>query len=605
MTATTQAEESLREARSLLRASRPSWRQLAPGVLFGILSGLSAVLLLGSSAYLITRASEQPPILYLGLLVVGVRAFALSRGFFRYLERLSTHDAAFRALSEVRVDAFSRLEPLAPVKLGPRRRGDLLTRVVRDVDGLTDLPTRVIQPLASSVTVVGVTLVAVAWFSPAGALVLAALLLVTLLLGTVASEAMTVRAERRTAQLRGTLADEVVDLVAELDVLIAYDAVDAQLGRVQEVDARLRREALLGARGAGLVAALLAGGLGAAVLGALLLGVPVLQAAVPMGPEMRLGFAGVDPAVLVTLALVPLAAFELAASVPLAWSARRRVLTHARRIAEIAPEPKPEPEPEAEAELEPERPGWTSEHPEGAPVAETGRSTGLDAPALELHEFTVRWPDAASAVSLPVSVRLAPGENLLVTGPSGAGKSALALGLTGFLGCTGRYRISGCAADALSPEQLRSQVCLIEQDAHIFDSTLRANLALAHPHGPEVAGDEELEEVLRAVGLWDWAQSRQGLETPVGMFGSLISGGQAQRIAVARGLLSGAEVLILDEPTAHVDEQMAQQLLEELLGAAGRGRTVVLMTHTQVPRKLYSQSLRIEPAPRIPDRAAE
>ncbi|MBO0595491.1 thiol reductant ABC exporter subunit CydC [Nesterenkonia sp. E16_7] len=583
MTVTTQDKAALRQARSLLSASRPPWRQMAPGVLFGILSGLSAVLLLGSSAYLITRAAEQPPILYLGLLVVGVRAFALSRGFFRYLERLSTHDAAFRALSEVRVDAFSRLEPLAPVKLGPRRRGDLLTRVVRDVDGLTDLPTRVIQPLASSATVVVATLAAVAWFSPAVALTLAALLVVTLLLGTVATEAMTVRAERRTAQLRGALADEVVDLVAELDVLIAYDAVDAQLSRVQEVDARLRREALLGARGAGLVAALLAGGLGAAVLGALLLGIPVLQPAVLMGPEMTLGFAEVDPAVLATLALIPLAVFELAASVPLAWSARRRVLTHARRIAEIAPEP---------------------ERSEKAPVGQKGRSSAPEDLALELHDFTVHWPDAPSAVSLPVSVRLAPGENLLVTGPSGAGKSALALGLTGFLAYEGRYRTAGGAADALSPEQLRSQVCLIEQDAHIFDSTLRANLALAHPRGPEEAGDEELEELLRAVGLWDWAQSQHGLDTPVGMFGSLISGGQAQRIAVARGLLSGAGVLILDEPTAHVDEQMAQQLLEELLGAAGGRRSVVLMTHTQVPSRLYSQSLRIEPAPRSEGPAA-
>lgn len=582
MTASPRSQETPQQARSLLAVSRPSWRSLAPGVIFGVLSGLSAVLLLGSSAYLITRAAEQPPILYLGLLVVGVRAFALARGVFRYLERLSTHDAAFRSLSEVRVEAFSRLEPLAPVKLGPRRRGDLLTRVVRDVDGLIDLPTRVIQPLASSLTVVGVTVLAVAWFSPMTALVLAVLLVGTWLLGTVVTEALTVRAERRTAQLRGALADELVDLVAELDVLIAYDAVETQLQRVDALDAQLRRAALLGARGAGLLAAVLAGGMGAAVLSALVLGVPALQAASPMGPDMTLRFAEVDPAVLATLALVPLAVFELAAAVPAAWSARRRVLTHARRIAEIAPEPAPEMLPAPVPEM----------------LAKPAGQDAAEAPALELRDVTVSWPGSSSAVSRPVSVQVLPGENLLISGPSGAGKSALALGLTGFLERQGQYRVHGRPGNELTLEQLRSQVCLIEQQAHIFDATLRANLALAHAEGPAAASDAELERVLRAVGLWDWAQSRQGLETPVGMFGSLISGGQAQRIALARGLLSGAEVLILDEPTAHVEPQLAEQLLEELLGAATGRRSVVLMTHTHVPKRLFSQSLRLMPASR-------
>lgn len=568
-------ERSRSQADRLLVSARPPWRVLAPGVIFGILSGLSVVLLLGSSAYLITRAAEQPPILYLGLLVVGVRAFALSRGFFRYLERLSTHDAAFRALGEVRVDAFSRLEPLAPVRLGPQRRGDLLTRVVRDVDGLVDLPTRVIAPLASSLTVVALSVLAVAWFSPLVALVFAALLLLTLLIGTVVTESLTVRAERRTAALRGELADEVVDLVAELDVLIAYDAVDVQLGRVAELDARLRRQALLGARGAGLVAAVFAGGTGAAVLGALLLAIPSLQAAAPMGPEMTLGFAEIDPAVLVTLALVPLAVFELAAAVPLAFSARRRVLTHARRIAEIAPEPET-----GYAPAEPSSAGESlADHPLAAGV--------------QLRDFAVHWPDSPSAVSPPISVNLAPGENLLITGPSGAGKTALALGMSGFLAHQGEYLVGGESTAGLSEEQLRRRVCLIEQQAHIFDSTLRANLALAHPEGPDAATEEQLRQVLRAVGLWDWANSRQGLDTAVGMFGSLVSGGQAQRIAVARGLLSGAPVLILDEPTAHVDPETADQMLEELLDAAGTQRTAVLMTHTEVSPRLISQTLRL------------
>ncbi len=604
MTARTAEQNRHRQARSLLAASRPSWRAMAPGLIFGILSGLSAVLLLGSSAYLITRAAEQPPILYLGLLVVGVRAFALSRGFFRYLERLSTHDAAFRALGEVRVDAFSRLEPLAPVKLGPRRRGDLLTRVIRDVDGLVDLPTRVIQPLVSSLTVVGLTLVAVLWFSPLLALTLAGLLLLTLVLGTLVTETLTVRAERRTAGLRGDLADEVVDLVGELDVLIAYDAVDAQLQKVAELDARLRREALIGARGAGLLAAVFSAGTGAAVLAALLITGPTLQAAVPLGPDVALGFGEVDPAVLVTLTLIPLAVFELAAAVPLAWSARRRVLTHARRIAEIAPEPappgQPQPQPQPQSQPQPRLPA-DEQRPHAQAQPTSGAEVRADSsagcvPVLELRDVTVRWPESDAPVGAPLSARLLPGENLLITGPSGVGKTALALGLTGFLRIEGRYRVAGEDVGGWSPERLRREVCLIEQQAHIFESSLRANLALAHPDGPEAAQDAELEQVLRAVGLWDWAQTRQGLQTPVGMFGALISGGQAQRIAVARGLLSGARVLILDEPTAHVDPETAALMLEELLGATGPERSVVLFSHTPVPDRLINSSLQLRRA---------
>lgn len=584
----------------LPRASvRPSWRSMAPGLIWGVFSGMSAVLLMGLSAYLITRAAEQPPILYLGLLVVGVRAFALSRAFFRYLERLSSHDAAFSVLGGLRSDAFARLEPLAPAQLGGSRRGDLLTRLVDDVDQLVDWPVRVIQPLVTSGTIIVLTVAALAYFSPAGALVLAAFLLVALLLGTVLQARLSDRAESATAGLRGRLADELVDLVANLEVLITFDAAEDQLRRVRQADRELRRASLRSALGVGLASAVpvAAAGLSVAALLALLMGQVVPGE--PIGPGFRLEAGTVDGPLLAVFALVPLAVFELSAAVPLAWQARRRVLASLERMRTLAPESAAATRPCRPAEAaapasSPELAGLEKAELEKTPDGRLAEV--LQSPALVLRDFTVSWPGSSRPVSAAIDVELGAGETLLVTGPSGVGKTAFAYGLVGFLGHSGEYRLGPRSAAELSELELRRQVCLIEQDAHLFDSTLRANLALAHPSGPEAAADPELIQVLEAVGLWEWAQSRQGLDTQVGSEGALVSGGQAQRIAVARGLLSGAGLLVLDEPTAHVDPEMADALIRRLLRAADQ-RSVVVLSHLPIPDELVDRRLRLSSGP--------
>lgn len=586
--------EPTTDVAALLRTATPGWRRLAPGLCFGALSGLCAVLLLAASAYLITRAAEQPPILYLSLLVVGVRAFALARATFRYLERLSSHDAAFRVLAELRVGLVERLIPLAPARFGGRRRGDLLARMVSDVDQLLDRPTRVIQPLVSSVIVASAAVAGVAYLDPIAAALLAGLLVVAATAGTLLHGALAARAERRTAGLRGRLADEILELVADLDVLLAYDAVEAQLRRVENVDARLRRAALRSAAGTGVASAVLAAASGAAVLGLLLVGLDALEPPRPLAPGFLPRPGEVDPAMLAVLALVPLAVFDVVAAVPSAISARRGVLASARRIAEVVPEPQAVPEPQ------------TAEEPAAAAPDAVGAagSAGSATPALELVDVAVRRPGATAPVSAPVTLRLMPGERTVITGVSGAGKTTLAEGLVGFLDHVGTLRVGGVDAAALTGEQLRRRVCLIEQDAHLFDATLRANLALAHPQGPEHADDAALWSVLDAVGLGEWAQSREGLDTPVGMDGVLLSGGQARRIAVARGLLSGAEVLVLDEPTAHVDPGLAERLHEELLGAAGE-RAVVLLSHVPVADRLVDHRLRLQRAEEAAGRSSE
>lgn len=566
---------------SILALARPRWRSLAPGVALGALSGLSAVLLLGLSAYLITRAAEQPPILYLGLLVVGVRAFALSRAFFRYLERLSSHDAAFRTLSTLRVGLVERLMPLAPAGLADRGRGDLLSRLVRDVDQLLDLPTRVIQPLVSSGVVVLATLAGLAWFSPSAAAALAVLLALALVAGTWLNARISGSAERRTAALRGQLADEVADLATDVEVLLAYGAADEHIRRVERADATLRTAELRASAGAGVVSAVLTGLTGAAVLAMLLLAVPGLEPSAPLGPEFALSPGSVDGPVLAVLALVPLAVFEVAAAVPAAWSARRRVRASAARIAELTEQSRPEEIPADD--------GSDDGDGDEASAPAAGPAAGA---LLELRGVTVRWPGQQAATAGPVDLRLAPGERALVTGPSGSGKSALAQALVRLLEHEGSCRLDGVEIREMSAAAVRRSVCLIEQRAHLFDTTLRANLSFAHPEGPERCADSQLWEALEAVGLGEWARARDGLDTRVGREGALVSGGQAQRIAVARGLLSRAEVLVLDEPTAHVDPELGDQLIRDLLGAAaGSGmsdgsRSVILMSHVPVPQEL-------------------
>ncbi|WP_348648447.1 ABC transporter transmembrane domain-containing protein [Cryobacterium breve] len=183
--------------RAILRLAQPPARRFLPGLAAGVASALSAVALLATSAWLITRAAEQPPILYLSVAIVGVRAFALGRSAFRYLDRLTSHDAAFRQLAALRVGVFERILPLAPAGLANTRRGDLLTRLVRDVDDLQDFPLRVVQPLATA-GVLAVLSVAGVWLlSPLAALGLAVCLVLAGVLGTAASGSVAARLRAR------------------------------------------------------------------------------------------------------------------------------------------------------------------------------------------------------------------------------------------------------------------------------------------------------------------------------------------------------------------------------------------------------------------------
>ena len=549
----------------VLRLAQPPARRALPGLLAGLASAVGAVALLAISAWLITRASEQPPILFLGMAIVGVRAFALGRAAFRYLERITSHDAAFRALATLRVGVFERLLPFAPAGLRDTRRGDLLTRLVGDVDRLQDLPLRVVQPLAVSVLVQAAS-VAVVWsVLPAAGLALLVVLAVSLAVGIGATTALAGRAETCIAPLRARLQDLVLDLVGGLDVLTAFGAVDARLAAIDRAASDLRRAELRSAAAAGVTTGVVLAGTGAVAGWTVLQGVPGLASGT------------MDPAWLALAALVPLALVEQATAVPLAVQAWRRVRTSAERVAGVVPGTVPD-----EIPREPDDADAEPAHAD-APTAGT---------TLEVRDLVTRWPGADHDALAPVSLVVRPGETVIVRGPSGSGKSSLAAALARFLESRGAYELDGRDARSMAPSAVRRIVGLCEQAPHLFDASIRQNLLFAR----DGATDDELVGVLARVGLAGWTAERGGLDARVGDRGGLVSGGQAQRIALARALLADFPVLVLDEPTADVDAERAHAVLRDVLTAArDSGRGVLLLTHTEVPGDLVDRTIELLP----------
>ena len=549
--------------RGILRSAMPSRRRFAPAVLSGFGTALSAVALLAASAWLIARAAEQPLVMYLSAAVVGVRAFALSRGVFRYLERLTSHDAALHQLAGVRADLVRELVPLAPDGLGRAHRGGLLSSVVDDVEELQNLPLRVVLPLSAAALTSLAAVVFTAFISWPAALVLLACLAVAFAVAVAVGWAAGSRAERSVAPLRTAVADAVHDLLTNLDVLTAYGALDAARERVRSADAALRGALVRRGVAQGLTSGTVSVLAGAASLLALAVAAPGVAGETLSGPGLAV------------VVLLPMAVFEVFGPVPLALASWRQVRAAAERIAEQVPETVPEGLPQTEPA-----------------AAGTGPALGE---GLVLRGLAAHWParsdsDGDAGRLDDVDLRVGPGERVLVTGPSGAGKTTLAHGLVRFLDYAGSYTVGGIEARELSGDDLRRTVGLIEQAPFLFDESVRQNLLFAR----DTASDADLWAVLARVGLDDWVRERGGLDSRVGDRGVLVSGGQAQRLALARALLRGFPVLVLDEPTAGVDPAASEALLNDLLGAVDRDRAVVLVSHVEVPAGLVDREVRLE-----------
>lgn len=551
-----------RRVREVLLRAQPGARRFSPAVLAGVGTAASAIALLGASAWLIARAAEQPPLIYLSAAVVAVRAFALGRGVFRYLERLAGHDAALAQLATVRARLVRDIVPLAPDGLGRHRRGEMLSTLVDDVGELQNLPLRVVQPLAVAVLASLASVIFAAFVSWPAALTLLVCLALAFALAVGVGWVAGARAERALAPLRARVADAVHDLLVSLDVLTAFGALDAAEARVRTADEELRRAVVRRGVAQGATAAAVSLAAGGASLWALVVSAPGILGGTLSGPGLAV------------VVLLPIAVFEVFGPVPLALASWRQVRAAAERIAETVPERVP-------AELPRDEPP-----PTGAGPA-LGRG-------IELRGLAARWPDrvaedADAGRLTDVHLSVAAGERVLVSGASGAGKTTLAHVLVRFLDYTGSYTIGGVEAREIAGEDVRRTVGLCEQTPYLFDESIRQNLLFAR----DTASDADLLAVLERVGLGAWVRERGGLEARVGDRGALVSGGQAQRLALARALLRGFPVLVLDEPTAGVDPEASEALLRDLLGAVRDDQAVVLISHTEVPAALVDRRVRL------------
>jgi ATP-binding cassette, subfamily C, bacterial CydC len=524
----------------VLWLARPLRGRLILAVLAGALATSCGIALLATSGFLLARASQHPSILAIAIAVVAVRGLSVGRGVFRYAERLASHDAAFRILVDIRVRVFQRLERLTPAGLRTLRPGDLLARLVSDVDATQDLFLRGVAPPVAALVAGTGAVVACLLILPAAGLALAAGLLAA---GALVPWLAAVRARRARQQLapaRGEFTAHFTDVLSGAADLHAFGAADAAAARAADAGTELATLEHRAASGMGLGTGLSGAAAGLTIWAVLGLAV----AATGAGALTRVPLAVVT--------LTALAAFEAVTALPAAAIQLGQARASATRLTAVLDTPDPVRDPAAPLPL-----------PTG-PVR------------VRLRGAQVRYEPGGPLALDGVDLDLDAGRRVALIGPSGAGKSTVAAVLLRFCELSGgSATLDGEALSGYAADDVRTVIGGCAQDPHIFDTTITGNLRLARPSAPQ----EQLASAAGRAGLLPWITSLPlGWDTPVGAHGTAMSGGQRQRLALARALLADPPLMILDEPTAHLDPDSRRALTADILTVT-QGHATLLITH--------------------------
>lgn len=537
-----------RPLRPFLRLLTRHWKWMVAGTLFGLIATISTVGLLALAGWFLTAAA------FAGLSAttaqtfnyffpsIGVRIFAICRTLARYAERVVAHDATFRILESLRVWFYGRIEPLAPARLMCFRSGDILNRIVADIDALDNLYLRVLSPTAVAAVLIVALTTFLYFFDPVIALTTLGCLVIAGFILPAATGMAGAAAGRRLSRLLTLLRVQFVEGLQGLPELLIFN-------RGREYRRRIDRDgnALLAVqrhmnhlRGASFAGITLISG--TAVLLALYRGAALVNGGLLHGAELAM------------ICLAIMAAFEALMPLPAAYQTLGRTRQAARQLLNVV-----------EADV-----------PVRFPENSRAVLRGCD---VIFEHVSFGYDNDAAAVLHDVTFHLPAGKRFAVLGPTGAGKSTVAHLMVRFWDPqTGSVRIGGENLRGYSESDLRQTVTLVSQQAHIFNASVRDNLLIARPG----AATAELWEALSAVRLADFVRSLpQGIDTWIGESGRLVSGGQARRLTLARAFLRDAPIWVLDEPTEGLD-RVTEHLIMQTLFEVTRAKTVLVITHRLV-----------------------
>lgn len=518
---------ALRRCISMLNVSRSGF---ALALLLGITALGSAIALGGTAAWLIARASQQPPVLYLTVAATSVRLFGVSRALARYLSRLASHKVALAGMDALRGNLYDRLCEEPAASLTSLRRGDLMTRAGSDVDEVGNVVVKTLLPSLVALVVGVGTVGVISLISSAAGLVLALTLIVSGIIAP-ALIARSVRlAETQGADARTDIAATTLAMLEGATELSLAGTLPHARASLDEAEAILASAITRSAKLSALARALNVCAMGAAVIGALLIGIPQTTSGV-----------------LAVIVLVPLSSFEGTAELAPAAAQLVRSAQAAERICALLSEEEPAP---------------THEIPQGESV-------------IEARDLAIGWPGGPT-LATGISFTLRPGSSLAIVGASGIGKTTLLATLTGVIPPkSGQALINGVPAWGAERHQVAAHITMTAEDAHVFATTIFENLRVARA---SLTRDEATDLLARA-GLKEWIASLpEGIDTLVGSGGTTVSGGERRRLLMARALAAPAPIMAIDEASEHLDAATADTLMDTLL-APSPTRATLVVTH--------------------------